>query len=414
MNKLKYLIQLSVVLLLTLALAACGSNGNESESSGSEMTTHSETSTSETTSDSETVDSETTSSETTSDSETVDSETVDSETSTSETTESETTNPGEIIPESFTVTFKDYSGVMLGTVEVNSGESAAAPVIPAREGYTFIGWSDSLDQIKSDKTVIAQYTLNAGNNILDISYMLGANNTVTLTYAMKSNVLFCGMEGYVNVPQGFTFESLTQGNGATANYKDGKVYFMFASNSGQNVTSETVLFTLTFVYADSVSAAEFETVVSDIYDQNYQNVSYSVIGEQVAIQYGSHAVTGNNILNISHVLGANNTVTLTYTMTGNVLFCGMEGYVNVPQGFTFESLTQGNGATANYKDGKVYFMFASNSGQNVTSETVLFTLTFVYADSVSAAEFETVVSDIYDQNYQNVEFTVVGEQVKIK
>jgi hypothetical protein len=74
---------------------------------------------------------------------------------------------------------------------------------------------------------------------------------------------------------------MTQGNGATVNHKDGKVYFMFTSNSGQNVTSETVLFTVTFTYTDSVTSAKLATTVSDIYDQNYASVAYSVNGEQL-------------------------------------------------------------------------------------------------------------------------------------
>ncbi len=246
MKNLKSLLTLSVILLLTLALAACG-----------DITTGSGTTNPNSTS-----------------SGTTDSGVTDA-------TSSGTTNPDTA---TFKVTFKDYSGVTLGTVNVKSGETATAPVTPAREGYTFKGWSESLDNVTSDKTVTAQYEIKDGNNIVDISCALGANKTVTLTYAVKGAVNFCGMEGSVNVPQGFTLDNLTQGNGATANFKDGKVYFMFASNNGQNVKAETLLFTLTFSYTDSVTTADFATTVSDMYDQNYQNVTFAVIGEQVRVK----------------------------------------------------------------------------------------------------------------------------------
>ena len=184
----------------------------------------------------------------------------------------------------FTVTFADYSGLVLKTETVKETGSATAPSTPTREGYTFTGWSSGLDNITSNKTLTAQYKLNSGNNIVDIAYKLGANNTVTLTYTVKGTVKFCGMEGEVVIPSGFTFKSLTQGDGATANHKDGKVYFMFASNNGQNVTKETTLFTLTFSYTDAVNAADFTTNVSDMYDQNYTKVEFKVIGDTVKVK----------------------------------------------------------------------------------------------------------------------------------
>ena len=213
MNKLKVFLLLGIILLLTLALAACTTTVPDSSNSDSN-TSASETTGSETTS-SETTVSETTASETTS------SETTASEATSTETTESSSTSSEVVVP---------------------------------------------------------------GNNVINISYELGTNNTVTLTYTMTGKVLFCGMEGYIDIPQGFTFNSLTQGNGAAANFKDGKVYFMFASSNGQNVTADTVLFTLNFSCLDSVTTADFTTTITDIYDQNYQKVEFSLIGETITIK----------------------------------------------------------------------------------------------------------------------------------
>ncbi len=59
--------------------------------------------------------------------------------------------------EVFTVTFTDWDGSVIHTTEVRRGESAIAPFEPVREGYRFIGWSTSLDNITEDTTAVALY-----------------------------------------------------------------------------------------------------------------------------------------------------------------------------------------------------------------------------------------------------------------
>jgi uncharacterized membrane protein len=141
-----------------------------------------------------------------------------------------------------------------------------------------------LSSVTSDKTVVAQYSLIGGDNVLDVSYKINGNGTVTVTFSITGTVNFCGLEGYVDVPTGLTFESLTQGDGATANFADGKIYFMFASNNGQNVTKTTTLMTVTFAYTGDFNAATLNTVVEDIYDQNYVKVDYIVVGGEIKVK----------------------------------------------------------------------------------------------------------------------------------
>lgn len=57
----------------------------------------------------------------------------------------------------FIVTFKDVDGTVIGEVAVNEGEAAKAPEAPAKEGKVFAGWDRSLDSIKSDLEVYAKY-----------------------------------------------------------------------------------------------------------------------------------------------------------------------------------------------------------------------------------------------------------------
>ncbi len=60
----------------------------------------------------------------------------------------------------YTVTFVDFQGQVIGTDGVLHGESATAPVVPARVGYTFTGWDTSFDNVTSNMTVTALYTIN--------------------------------------------------------------------------------------------------------------------------------------------------------------------------------------------------------------------------------------------------------------
>ncbi len=59
--------------------------------------------------------------------------------------------------DSYIVTFIDDQGRVIGTANVYAGCSAAAPNAPEKEGYTFIGWDISFDNVTLDITVVAQY-----------------------------------------------------------------------------------------------------------------------------------------------------------------------------------------------------------------------------------------------------------------
>ena len=180
----------------------------------------------------------------------------------------------------YTVTFKDYSGLVLGTASVKETDTATAPVTPTRDGYTFSGWSSALTNITENKTVTAKYTLKSGQNIFDIAYMLNENGTVTVKVSVVGSVCFVGMEGEMALPTGISGATLTALGETTANIDGGKVLFTYTSAT--NITKSVELFSLTFTPSSDTVA--FGLVISDIYDQNYDTVSYKVIGESVKVK----------------------------------------------------------------------------------------------------------------------------------
>ena len=61
--------------------------------------------------------------------------------------------------QTYHVTFVDWDGTILETQEVEEGSSATAPTNPTREGYNFTGWDKAFNNVISNLTVTAQYSV---------------------------------------------------------------------------------------------------------------------------------------------------------------------------------------------------------------------------------------------------------------
>ena len=57
----------------------------------------------------------------------------------------------------YTVRFLDYDGTVIDSQTIDHGASATPPANPTREGWRFIGWSDSYECVTSDKDITAIY-----------------------------------------------------------------------------------------------------------------------------------------------------------------------------------------------------------------------------------------------------------------
>ncbi len=74
-------------------------------------------------------------------------------------------NSGTVEEEGWTVTYYSFDGSsIVYTTKVKNGQAAPNIMGPARQGYTFKGWSGNLSSITADTITIAQYDQNSGNN----------------------------------------------------------------------------------------------------------------------------------------------------------------------------------------------------------------------------------------------------------
>ena len=140
------------------------------------------------------------------------------------------TNTLEILftPPSFTVTFVDWDGTVLGTQTVVRGMSATAPADPEREGYSFQGWNKDFSYIYTNTVVTATYLLN------EITYtvtFLDYDGTVLSTQIVKTDEAATApevpeRENYEFVGWDKDFSKITYNLTVTARYVDTRVYLV--------------------------------------------------------------------------------------------------------------------------------------------------------------------------------------------
>ena len=68
----------------------------------------------------------------------------------------------------YTITFQDYDGTVLKEQTVAEGGCGIEPKNLTREGYQFTGWDKALDNITSDRVVVAQYKKENYQEMLDV------------------------------------------------------------------------------------------------------------------------------------------------------------------------------------------------------------------------------------------------------
>lgn len=141
----------------------------------------------------------------------------------------------------YTVIFKDYNGAVLKEQTVKSGESATAPVAPARNGYRFVGWDKTFDNVTANVTVTAKYVQQFAvvfkdydgtilkTEIIDIN-----TNATPPSVPSRTGYTFTGWSG--------TYTNVTQNQIVIATYNKNEILYtvVFKDYNGNTLKEQTV------------------------------------------------------------------------------------------------------------------------------------------------------------------------------
>ena len=268
------------------------------------------------------------------------------------------TKPTDPQVKTYTVTFKDHDGKVLGTQKVEEGKGATAPANPTRTHYTFTGWDKSFNKITADLVVTATYKINE-YTVTFKDY----NGTVLKTQKVES------------------------GKGATAPANPTREHYNFA---GWDKT--------------------FSSVTSDlIVTAKYTTDKLIISAESVTVNKGTGEVTMNiRVVNNPGIMGA----VLKVSVNDEVL--GVSGANKV--GFPGLTLTApGSAATSSPY---TFMLDSMDLSADDKKDGTLFTITFKIKDTSVTGKYDVKLScnqgGIFDENYNNLNVTFVNGSITIK
>ena len=184
----------------------------------------------------------------------------------------------------FTVTFKDYDGTVLGTQKVEKGKAATAPANPVRENFTFAGWDKKFDKITSDLVVTATYTTTKALIYVESTTVNKGTSEVTVNIRVKNNPGIMGAVLKVSVDDKmFSFKSgtstgypgLTLTSPGSATTSSPYTFMLDALELSADDKKDGTLFSITFKVKDTSATGDYKVSLSyddgAIFDENYND-----------------------------------------------------------------------------------------------------------------------------------------------
>ncbi len=175
------------------------------------------------------------------------------------------------------VTFTDYKGEVVKTEAVAVGKDAAAPELPARKGYAFIGWDKDFTNVTADIKITPKYRQTHGTLNIDVSG--GAGFTISVN-------------GGAARPQGNYYVNSNMPIGATvtvtARAVGDKEFLGWVRADNGSVISEDVTYTFTTTGKEAIKAmfkTDIESVNLVVFKNGKQNrildMQYYAAGDEI-------------------------------------------------------------------------------------------------------------------------------------
>lgn len=197
----------------------------------------------------------------------------------------------EFITGTYTVIFKDYDGTVLKKETVSENGSVVPPIVPERSGYVFVGWDDSINDIKDNIVLTARYAQVTGPAFVveHVTATPGEKNVaVRISLLNNPNIASIGMR--VEFPDSLVLKNVEYntdfGGQSVLPQKFESPTKLTWVSPFENVSIDDVFVTLYFdISEQAVGEIPIEITYNsdDVYDMSEKNVSFEVVNNSILV-----------------------------------------------------------------------------------------------------------------------------------
>lgn len=194
----------------------------------------------------------------------------------------------------YTVTFVDYDGAVLGKQFVGAGNAATAPQAPERDGYAFVGWDKSFTNVTSDITVTAVYEkISTEPQFVVTNKVANRDDTIEVAVSLKNN------PGIASIILSVAFDSdaltltevvynTTIGGQTVEPQNMNSPLKLYWINGFADAEGDFVLATLKFTVKSDAAVGDHGITLSynadDVYDISETNLPFEIVNGKITIE----------------------------------------------------------------------------------------------------------------------------------